>query len=182
MRGVLVFLYFVFNFLIEKLMARVLHAPVSGWCLHHSGGACDTTRWPNLAIHHLSGYVAVSSSTWYDVCGLIMVRLPLIIDCFSFFSLYWQLKCTIILFVYCFSISVLLSLIKVFFYFVLKLQFLTCFIFHFSPHSFNIYFFYSFSPPKSVFIFGWCFRIHPLSFYFLFWSFSLLLEFYLFTI
>jgi hypothetical protein len=87
MRGVLVFLYYVFNFLIEKLMTRVLHAPVSGWCLHHSGGACDTTRWPNLAIHHLSGCVAVSSSTWCDVCGLIMVRLPPIIDFFlSFLS------------------------------------------------------------------------------------------------
>jgi hypothetical protein len=63
MRGVLIFSYFVFNFLIEKLLARVLHAPVSGWCLHHSGGACDTTQWPNLAIRHLSGCVVVSSST-----------------------------------------------------------------------------------------------------------------------
>jgi hypothetical protein len=48
---------------------------------------------------------------------------------------------------------------------------------------FYSYSFYSFSSPKSVpILFFWCFRIHPLSFDFLFRYFSLLFEFYVFTI
>jgi hypothetical protein len=45
---------------------------------------------------------------------------------------------------------------------------------------FYSYSFYSFSSPKSVSIFFfWCFRIHPLSFDFLFRYFSLLFSFYI---
>jgi len=35
---------FMFYFLIEKLLARVPHAPASGWRSHHLGGACDAVR------------------------------------------------------------------------------------------------------------------------------------------
>jgi hypothetical protein len=35
---------FMFYFLIEKLLARVPHAPASGWHSHHLGGACDAAR------------------------------------------------------------------------------------------------------------------------------------------
>ena len=45
-----------------------------------------------------------------------------------------------------------------FFNFIIQLQFIICFVFHLNLHSFNFLFcfysFYSFSPPKSVPIFG----------------------------
>jgi hypothetical protein len=60
------------------------------------------------------------------------------------------------------------SFVLFFFNFIIQLQFIIYFVFHFNLYYFNFLFcfysFYSFSSPKSVSIFGWCFRIHP--FYF----------------
>ena len=51
--------------------------------------------------------------TWYGACRQLMVGLSLVIDClcFFFFSLSWQLKCTIILFVCCLSNKICLWLV-----------------------------------------------------------------------
>jgi hypothetical protein len=45
MGSVLVFSHFDFDFLFDKPLARVPHAPASGRRLRHSSGACDATRW-----------------------------------------------------------------------------------------------------------------------------------------
>ena len=79
---------FYFLFLIEKLLACVLHAPASGWRPRHSGGACDATRCPNLVIHRLLGCAVILSSTWCGACGRIIVGLPPVIDCLCFFFLF----------------------------------------------------------------------------------------------
>jgi len=79
---------FYFLFLIEKLLACVPHAPASGRRLRHSGGACDTTRCPNLVIHRLLGCSVIPSSTWCGVCGRIIVGLPPVINCLCFFFLF----------------------------------------------------------------------------------------------
>jgi len=65
----------------------------------------DAFRWPNLVIRCLTGCEVVSSFTWCGECRQIMVGLSSMIDClfFSFFSLSWQLKYIIILFVCCLS-------------------------------------------------------------------------------
>jgi len=75
---------------------------------------------------------------------------------FLFFSLSWQIKYIFILFVFYFSILVFILLISFFCFYslyrfflfcnsIIQLHFLICFIFNFSPHSFNFLFhFYSF--------------------------------------
>ena len=74
-----VFWYFCFfNCLIQKLLACVPHAL-------RVDGACDAARWSNLAICRLPRCAGVLSSTWCGACRLIMVRLSLIINFFSFF-------------------------------------------------------------------------------------------------
>jgi hypothetical protein len=120
-----------------------------GWRLHLSGDRCDATRWPNLTFHHLPRCVTVSFYARSGACLLIVVGLSSMIVCFFpfLFSLLTD-KIIFILFVFCFLISVLILLI---FYFILipfidfflfcnlviQLHFLICFIFNFSPHSFN---------------------------------------------
>jgi len=132
----------MFYFLIKKLLTRVPYIPVSGWHLRHLGSACDVAQLPILTIHRLPRCVVVLSFTWCGIYSLVMVELSPMIDLFLFFSflsLSWQLKCTIVLFVCYFSISVLIlwisyfvliPFIEVFFFnFVIQLQFLICFIF-----------------------------------------------------
>jgi hypothetical protein len=82
------YFHFLFLFLIEKVLACVPHAPASGRRLRHSGGACDTTRCPNLVIHRLLGCSVIPSSTWCGVCGRIIVGLPPVINCLCFFFLF----------------------------------------------------------------------------------------------
>ena len=171
----------MFYFLIKKLLTRVPYIPVSGWHLRHLGSACDVAQLPILTIHRLPRCVVVLSFTWCGTYSLVMVELSPMIDLFLFFSflsLSWQLKCTIVLFVCYFSISVLIlwisyfvliPFIEVFFFqFCHSITISYMFYFHFSPHFFNFLFcfysFYSFSPSKFVPIFCWYFRIHPLCF------------------
>jgi len=84
MRGVLVFLRFVFYFLIKKLLVHP-HIPTSVWRLCHSGDVCNAVWWLNQVIHSLPECATVSSSTCCGVCMLIMVGLPLMIDFFLLF-------------------------------------------------------------------------------------------------
>jgi hypothetical protein len=66
---------------------------------------CDVFWWPNLVIHCFLGCAAVSFPIWRGTCRQIIIGLPPAIDycVFSFFSLSWQLKCTLVLFVCCLS-------------------------------------------------------------------------------
>jgi hypothetical protein len=62
---------------------------------------CDAFWWPNLVIHCFLGCAAVPFPIWRGTCRQIIIGLPPVIDycVFSFFSLSWQLKCTLVLFV-----------------------------------------------------------------------------------
>jgi hypothetical protein len=194
----LLFSCFICNFLIEKLLARVPHELASRWHLCHSSGACDAARWSNLFIRCLPGYVAIPSYTCCGSCRWIMVGLPPVIDCFCFFFLFSLLttkvhNCPLYLLFVNFSPYTLnflfhpYSFYRIFFFnFVLQLQFLIYFIFHFSPHSFNFLFcFYSFLVSillnSSLFLVGVSKSILFVLIYY-FSHFSLLCEFYLFTI
>jgi hypothetical protein len=67
--------------------------------------ACDASRWPNLVIHCFLGCAAVPFPIWRGTCKQIIIGLsPVINYCvFSLFSLSWQLKCILVLFVCCLS-------------------------------------------------------------------------------
>jgi hypothetical protein len=174
----LVFSCFICNFLIKKLLARVPHALASRRHLCHSSGACDAARWSNMFIRCLPGYVAIPSYTCCGSCKWIMVGLPPVINCLCFFFLFSLLTTKVHYSFY--------RIFVFFFNFVLQLQFLIYFIFHFSPHSFNFLFcFYSFLVSvllnSSLFLVGVSESILFVLIYY-FSHFSLLCEFYLFTI
>jgi hypothetical protein len=143
MRGVLVFLRFVFYFLIKKLLVHP-HIATGVWRLCHSGDVCNVVWWLNQVIHSLPECATVSSSTSCGVCMLIMVGLPLMIDfffCFFFLFSLRQFKCTIVLFVCYFLISVLILWIS---YFILIPFIEVLFSFQFY-HSITIYHMFCFS-------------------------------------
>ena len=166
------FSIFVFYFLIEKLLACVPHVSASGWRPCQSGGTCDTTPLPNLAICSLLRCAIVFFFTWYDVCKLMVVGLLPLIDCFCLFFLFSPFTARVHNYLICllffnFSPYFLNFLFhrclfyRLLFCFFLILPFnrnFSCVFFHFSPHSFNFLFyfysFYSFSSPKFVIVFG----------------------------
>jgi hypothetical protein len=98
-----------FYFLFKKLSALVPHTLVSGRHQRHLEGAWEASWWPNLAIHRLDRCANVPYFTWCDACKHIIVGLHRwsIVKIFSFFYLSWQLKYTILLylFIVCFGLA-----------------------------------------------------------------------------
>jgi hypothetical protein len=84
MGSVLVFSHFDFDFLFDKPLARVPHAPASGRRLRHSSGACDATRWLNLAIRRLPGCAAEINFSFFSFLKAKMYNCPLCLLFFNF--------------------------------------------------------------------------------------------------
>jgi len=101
-------------FLIQKLLMSVGHVLVSGWRSCHLNYVFDAIQWPKPTFHCLFGCVTMSSSTSCGVWWYTVVGLSLMIVFFSFFSLSCQIKCTIVFFIFCFSISIFTLFISYF--------------------------------------------------------------------
>jgi hypothetical protein len=108
-RDFLLWIVIVVLLLISHLFARCFFSfsfssTMNGWCLRHQRGTCDDFQWPNLIICRLTGCTIIPFSTWCGACRQIMIGLLSVIDylCF-FFSLSWQLKFIIVLFICCLS-------------------------------------------------------------------------------
>jgi hypothetical protein len=69
-------------------LERVLHTPTSGRRPRPYGGVWDTSRWSNLPIRHITKCAFVPTFTWSGACKHIVVGLPLVIDCISFFLIF----------------------------------------------------------------------------------------------
>jgi len=162
--GVLVFSHFLFNFYSE-ICWRVFQMSHRVGGVHSIQVACVTSfDGQNLIIHRLTGCAIISSFIWCDECRHVVVRLLLIVVFSFLFCSFLTTKvhhCPFCYLIFNFNSHSFNFLLRSYFLYrsfffnlVLQLQFLICFVFHFSPFFYFLFhFFFSFSPYFFNFLF-----------------------------